>query len=84
MGRSAAKVESAEESMRELAQQARAVLEHGKPGGLGDSARVLAPVALPLDPSRVSFTEIPEFDLGPSWTLKTVGDSSTPCLRGGT
>ena len=52
MGRSAAKVESAEE----LAQQ---------PGGLGDSARVLAPVALPLDPSRISFIEIPEFHSRP-------------------
>ena len=63
MGRSAAKVENAEESMRELAAQARAVLEQSNPWSLGDSARILASAALPLDPGRISFTGVPEFDL---------------------
>ena len=65
MGRSAAKVENAAESMRELALQARAVLEQSNPWSLGDSARILASAALPLDPSRIAFTGVPEFDPRP-------------------
>ena len=65
MGRSAAKVENAEESMHELAEQARAMLDHSSHWGLGDSSRILASAALPLDPGRISFTGVPEFDPRP-------------------
>ncbi|CAE7232958.1 unnamed protein product, partial [Symbiodinium sp. CCMP2592] len=71
MGRCAAKVEATEGSLKELARQASSTLdfESGKPLG-NETARALAPLALSVDPSRISFTGTPCFDprpfLGPA------------------